>query len=96
MNKIKLFFQPIRNRLILGLLIISLAINILMWIFWFTKIKAEFDGVYFATGIIILNLFLGLYFYKIQPFASYILLSTTLLVQFLILIYMRFLLMALI
>jgi len=73
-------------------IILSLAINGFLWYIYALRIKANPVPFFFATVIVILNLILGNYLYPRERLSSYFLVYTSLFIQILMLIYLRYLL----
>ena len=90
--KLPLNLDFFRHKTLAGLLITSLLLNIILWIIWLTKIKLNYEPTFFASGVILLNTLLSLYFYRFQILASYILMSEAILIQILTVVYLRYLL----
>ncbi len=76
---------------ILLIIVLSLALNAILWYIYELKIKQNPLPFFFASGLIILNLILANFLWNKEKLASVFLLSTGLLVQFLMLMFIRYL-----
>jgi hypothetical protein len=81
-----------RNFVNLGLIFLSLVSNAAFWYFGLTKFKnlIEWPIFFYAGGVLLLNIVLAVISYKKFPLASYSLLGCMLIVQFFLLILLRF------
>ena len=76
---------------VLIILFFSLAFNGLLWYIYQTKIGENPIPFIFSSGLIILNLTLANYLFNRERLASFFLITTSLFVQILMLIFIRYL-----
>ena len=75
---------------ILGIIIISLVINGLIWFFYLTKYRemVNITPIYYSSAVLILNLLLGNIIFQKQPLMTYLFLGTSVLIQIFILYFL--------
>lgn len=73
-------------------IILGLALNSYIWYFYLVKLQsmAGLTPVGFASGVLILNIFLADISFPKQIILSWILLSTALLIQIIFLVFIKF------
>lgn len=76
---------------VLAIVVVSLALNGVLWYIYETKIKENSLPFIFASGLIILNLILANYLWPREKMAGLILLGVGLFTQLLMLILIRYL-----
>lgn len=74
------------------LIILTLAVNALVWYLWIKKYQ-DLIGVVpisYSSAVIVLNIFLGNLTYRKETLVTFILLGTGLIIQIIYLIFLRF------
>lgn len=68
---------------ILGIIIVSLILNALIWFFYLTKYReiVNITPIFYSSAVLVLNLSLGNIVFQKQPLMTYLLLGTGILIQ---------------